>query len=171
MNKITFEDLPSTNTPINAENLNLMQDNIESAINENTNAINNVDTKANKNADELDSVKEKLEYEWKDLPLADGIEQYTTASQYSCKYMKQGNRVTIIGCVKGISAANTLIAQLPKEYRPINTFRYVTGHNVTYSDIFAISTDGKLTFVGTINGSGTLSNTDFHYIQVEYYTA
>lgn len=33
MNKINFENLPSTNTPINAENLNAMQNNIENAIN------------------------------------------------------------------------------------------------------------------------------------------
>lgn len=33
MEKINFENLPSTNTPINAENLNLMQDNVENAIN------------------------------------------------------------------------------------------------------------------------------------------
>lgn len=32
MQKINFENLPSTNTPINASNLNLMQNNIESAI-------------------------------------------------------------------------------------------------------------------------------------------
>lgn len=32
MNKINFENLPSTNTPLSAENLNLMQDNIEDAI-------------------------------------------------------------------------------------------------------------------------------------------
>ena len=33
MNKINFENLPSTNTPLNAENLNQMQTNIENAIN------------------------------------------------------------------------------------------------------------------------------------------
>lgn len=32
MQKITFEDLPSTNTPINANNLNAIQTNVESAI-------------------------------------------------------------------------------------------------------------------------------------------
>lgn len=32
MDKINFEDLPSTNTPISADNLNLMQDNIENEI-------------------------------------------------------------------------------------------------------------------------------------------
>lgn len=34
MKKIVFEDLPSQNTPINANNLNKMQDNIETEINE-----------------------------------------------------------------------------------------------------------------------------------------
>lgn len=32
MQKITFEDLPSTNTPINASNLNALQTNVENAI-------------------------------------------------------------------------------------------------------------------------------------------
>lgn len=32
MNKINFTNLPSTNTPLNADNLNAMQDNIEDAI-------------------------------------------------------------------------------------------------------------------------------------------
>lgn len=34
MELIEFKDLPNTDTPINAENLNKMQENIESAINE-----------------------------------------------------------------------------------------------------------------------------------------
>jgi len=33
MDKITFEDLPSENSPINAENMNKLQDNVENAIN------------------------------------------------------------------------------------------------------------------------------------------
>lgn len=33
MQKITFENLPSTNTPLNASNLNTLQDNVEIAIN------------------------------------------------------------------------------------------------------------------------------------------
>lgn len=44
MNKITFKDLPSTETPINAENLNLMQENIESAVTENAEKIDNLET-------------------------------------------------------------------------------------------------------------------------------
>ena len=34
MNKIEFKDLPSTDTPIYSANLNLLQDNVEDAINE-----------------------------------------------------------------------------------------------------------------------------------------
>lgn len=33
MNKINFEDLPSTNTPLNANNLNVLQSNVENSIN------------------------------------------------------------------------------------------------------------------------------------------
>lgn len=38
MQKIPFEDLPSTNTPVNASNLNTLQDNTENVIN----AVNNI---------------------------------------------------------------------------------------------------------------------------------
>ena len=37
MTKITFEDLPSTNTPLSASNLNTLQDNVENGI---TTAVN-----------------------------------------------------------------------------------------------------------------------------------
>lgn len=39
MQKINFKNLPDTSTPLNAENLNLMQDNIESAIEDVENVI------------------------------------------------------------------------------------------------------------------------------------
>lgn len=39
MEKINFENLPSTNTPINAENLNQLQTNVEDAINDNTDML------------------------------------------------------------------------------------------------------------------------------------
>lgn len=45
MTKITFEDLPSTNTPLSASNLNTLQDNVENAINNVEEAINNVDAR------------------------------------------------------------------------------------------------------------------------------
>lgn len=141
MEKINFEDLPSTETPINSSNLNKMQQNIETEF---------------KGGD------------WIDLPLAEGIEQYSTAAQYACKYRKIGNHVWIKGCVKGIVAENTQIAQLPAGFRPTNQYRFVNGHNTAYTDIFAMSTSGALTFVGTVNNAGTLAATDFHYIQTDF---
>lgn len=39
MEKINFENLPSTNTPLSAENLNLLQTNVEDAINDNTDML------------------------------------------------------------------------------------------------------------------------------------
>lgn len=44
MNKINFENLPSTNTPINAENLNQLQTNVENALTENVTNENNTST-------------------------------------------------------------------------------------------------------------------------------
>ncbi len=44
MDKINFENLPSTNTPINADNLNQLQTNIENAINEKPNVVDNLDS-------------------------------------------------------------------------------------------------------------------------------
>ena len=40
MQKIPFEDLPSTNSPISAANLNLLQSNVENAIPSNANIVN-----------------------------------------------------------------------------------------------------------------------------------
>ena len=40
MEKIIFEDLPSTNTPLNASNLNKIQENVENNINEINNKFN-----------------------------------------------------------------------------------------------------------------------------------
>lgn len=44
MQKINFQDLPSTTTPINSTNLNAMQTNAENAINEITNTLGTITT-------------------------------------------------------------------------------------------------------------------------------
>lgn len=58
MKKIDFKNLPDKTTPINADNLNLLQDNIEESINE-------VDTKIMQHLFELniDDIKETGNYE------------------------------------------------------------------------------------------------------------
>ena len=43
MTKITFENLPSTNTPLSAENMNLLQTNVENAISAVENEIPTID--------------------------------------------------------------------------------------------------------------------------------
>lgn len=43
MDKINFENLPSTNTPISAENLNKLQNNIETAISESKNRLEDIE--------------------------------------------------------------------------------------------------------------------------------
>lgn len=43
MDKITFKDYPDTTTPLNANNLNQMQTNVENAISENTTSISNIE--------------------------------------------------------------------------------------------------------------------------------
>lgn len=44
MQKINFQDLPNTTTPVDADNLNDLQDNVENAIDENTNNIGDITT-------------------------------------------------------------------------------------------------------------------------------
>lgn len=43
MDKIIFKDYPDTTTPLNADNLNQMQTNVENAISENTSSISNIE--------------------------------------------------------------------------------------------------------------------------------
>ena len=47
MNKIDFKNLPDTTTPLSADNLNLLQDNVEDGI---TDASNTLDAKIDRNA-------------------------------------------------------------------------------------------------------------------------
>lgn len=62
MNKITFQDLPSTETPINATNLNAMQDNTETEINKIITAlVNNKSTVTGENIIINDSAEAGVE--------------------------------------------------------------------------------------------------------------
>lgn len=136
---VTFQNLPNTTTPLNAENLN-----------------NNFNELVNGTG-------------WLDLPLASGITQYSTATQYKCQYRKIGNQVFVRGCIKGVTANNTTIATLPTGYRPTTTARYVNGYNaVKGGTILAYETDGDIIFVGYTSGT-SVANTDFIYIQTSFF--
>lgn len=193
MGKVNFKNGASGNTPINDINLNLMQEYAHENIGTNTDtydstktyAVGDITIKDNQlykcitavtTAEEFDIAKWQKtslmnmieDTGWIDLPLAEGITQYATGRQYNCKYKKIGNHVWIIGCIKGIKANGDIIAQMPAGFRPVNQYRYITGHNTAYSDILAIGLDGKLSYVGTVNNTGTLIDTDFHYIQTDF---
>lgn len=144
MERIEVVDYPNENPTIyNKDFFDKLQDNIETAI---------------EGAD------------WMDLPLADGITQLSNSAQYNCKYKKIGKQVHIIGCVKGITANNTVIATLPAGYRPINTYRYVTGRNASNNAILSADTSGRITFVGLSN-SGVIADSDYVYIQTSFFVS
>ena len=60
MEKINFENKPSTNTPINATNLNQLQTNVENAITENTNAITENTNAITENTNAINGVSTNL---------------------------------------------------------------------------------------------------------------
>lgn len=66
MQKINFKNLPDTSTPLNAENLNLMQDNIESAIEDVEDVIptieNSLDSDSTTDAPSVHTVNTALTY-------------------------------------------------------------------------------------------------------------
>ena len=84
MQKITFEDLPSTNTPINATNLNAIQTNAETAINA-----------VSEKADEVDTLK-----------IALGLDQdtFSTSSTYAVGDLVIYNN-TIYECTTAVTTA------------------------------------------------------------------
>ena len=68
MEKIIFEDLPSTKTPLNANNLNKIQENVENAIND-----------LNKNLDEeIVEVNKKLNYSTQEQKIGEWIDGKAT---------------------------------------------------------------------------------------------
>ena len=136
---VTFQDLPSTSTSLNATNLN-----------------NNFNWVMNGGG-------------WITLPLATGIEQYSSDDKYKCQYRKIGNQVFVRGCVKGASANNTTLATLPTGYRPSTTARYVNGYNpIKGGTILTYETDGDIIFVGYTSNT-TVTSTDFLYIQTSFF--
>ena len=95
MQKITFEDLPSTNTPINANNLNAMQTNAEAAIGAIDTKADTIDTKADNIQDDVDNLK-----------IALGLDQdtFSTSSTYVVGDLVIYNN-TIYECTTAVTTA------------------------------------------------------------------
>ena len=103
MEKIIFEDLPSTKTPLNAENLNKIQDNIENAINKINNEIISINNKS------VFSTEEQIIGTWFGKPLyrknlSKTITSSTNADLGSINDVDYINVVD--GCTKFVSGSN-----------------------------------------------------------------
>lgn len=104
---------------------------------------------------------------WIDLPLEDGIASNDNTNKYKCRYRKIGNRVDIVGCVKGITADNAIIATLPEGFRPIYQFRYMTGRNYETNAILQVDPTGKIIFIA-LTPKTTITETTYVYIQASF---
>lgn len=85
MNKINFEDLPSTNTPLSAQNLNTLQDNIDNA------KVEKETGKGLSANDYTNADKEKVD----NMPVAQNNYSTSTTNPYSANYANN----TILGTV------------------------------------------------------------------------
>lgn len=62
---------------------------------------------------------------WIDLPLSDAVQAYS--DDLKPKYRKIGKEVFLTGVIKGITAANTVLATLPAGYRPVRQSYFIGG--------------------------------------------
>lgn len=127
-----------------------------------------VSTNESKNYKITDSTYENLnDSGWIDLPLSDGILAYNSNS-FPVRYRKTNNRVRIEGAIKGITSKSTLIGTLPEGYRPLKNQYYINAGTAGKINTYEMRANGNLVFVNT-TGSGTLLDTDYHFISVEYF--
>lgn len=84
---------------------------------------------------------------WLELPLGESVTAYNT--ELLPKYRKIGNEVFLSGVIKGITAANTILATLPVGYRPTRQSYFIGGS--------ATMSDGKASFYNCqVNADGVI---------------
>lgn len=120
MQKINFENKPSTNSPINATNLNALQDNVEDAIDEVTTQDSG----------------------WQPLSLINNWTSLGT-SWLTPSYRKINNQVFIRAIIGG-GTLNSICATLPEGYRPAGTQYLVSATSVNTGGVIRITTDGNI---------------------------
>ena len=84
---------------------------------------------------------------WRTLPLSEGIEPYNEAN--TPQYRKIGKLVIIRGTVKGVTARNTVIGNLPVGYRPTKANPYVQNTSLGSGNV-ATQTRVTVTTTGDI---------------------
>lgn len=133
-------------TPLSAENLIKMENNIEYAIN----AV-------------------APDTGWQDLTLAQDITAQSSAAVYKPQYRKIGKIVYVEGCVKGATSNNQTLATLPTGYRPSHQMRYITGRSGTAHVVLQLSTTGEITFI-CMSDNSEVSASTYIYIQASFVT-
>lgn len=132
MEKIVFENFPSTKTPIDATNLNLLQTNVENAITENTNAISEIEKKL---VATVLYENETSPIGTGTIPLSDDISNY---KKVDITFINTDNEV---GGVSIYNPSNKKICLMSSHaggtsYYVVNYFAYITlsGKIGTYSE-------------------------------------
>lgn len=152
MEKITFEDLPSTRTPLNAENLNKIQDSIETEINEINEKFLNIYEK-----NEYSTEEQRIGIWIDGKPLYRKSIMKTINSSVSADLgsISDIDYINVVdGCTKFTSGSNSY-------YVPTST--YETSNN--YSKLFIQKNNS--TNIATIKWTGN-STTGTIYATVEY---
>ena len=101
---------------------------------------------------------------WAKLTLASGISEQNN-SQYPCRYRKINNQVYVDGCVKGITAINTVVATLPEGYRPSKSYYFQSASNGGHTDTFRVHTDGRIEL---LFATGAVSAGSYHFITTSF---
>lgn len=153
MNKINFKNLPDTTTPLSAENLNLLQDNVEDAIPTLDSTVSTSSTNGVENQAITNYVNSKT--------TSTGWQQ-VGANSYDTKYNKTGNVVSI-QCYSPSNAtitgySQTVVGVLPSALKPAMNIRsgvYARGNSNVYVQIN--STNGNIVI---FNWGSEISYTD-----------
>lgn len=179
MNKINFENLPSTNTPLSAENLNLLQDNVEDAIDNvsielddevSTSSTNGVENQAITNYvnslkpielyynasgsnDEITLSDSSANYDYIDIFFRqqDSTFSFTRVFSPNGKHvMLMGYHTTNSGNALGISARNVDI--INNKITTQATNRYMTSNIVTTSDALSGGAKDNKIYIVKVDG-------------------
>jgi hypothetical protein len=118
MQKIDFKNLPDTSTPLNAENFNQLQTNVEDAI---------------------------TGSDWTNMTFVNGWSNYS--DNYSLgQYKKIGNQVFLRGFITG--GTSDLVTTLPEGFRPIRgVYDTFVKDNTTFGTAI-VSSNGNVSLWG-----------------------
>lgn len=100
---------------------------------------------------------------WLDLPLQSGIIVDTGLTP---QYRKIGNQVFIVGSIKGVTSANSVVATLPVGFRPSKNIYYSNHKSGNAFNAMAIYISGTINIMA--NSAGTFSANDYNTIGINF---